>query len=83
MLTDNEIRKYDSPKNWPQKRLLLTDRGGCSAGAECGAGCSAIATRPACAANDDSQVSRYESQSGARRARQARRASRSWRVAGA
>ena len=28
MLTDNEIRKYDSPKNWPQKRLLLTDRGG-------------------------------------------------------
>ena len=28
MLTDNEIRRYDSPKNWPQKRLLLTDRGG-------------------------------------------------------
>lgn len=22
MLTDNEIRRYDSPKNWPQKRLL-------------------------------------------------------------
>jgi integrase len=28
MLTDNEIRKFDSPKNWPPKRLLLTDRGG-------------------------------------------------------
>jgi hypothetical protein len=28
MLTDNEIRRYDSPKNWPQKRLLLSDRGG-------------------------------------------------------
>jgi integrase len=28
MLTDNEIRRYDSPKNWPSKRLLLTDRGG-------------------------------------------------------
>jgi hypothetical protein len=28
MLTDNEIRRYDSPKNWPRKRLLLTDRGG-------------------------------------------------------
>jgi integrase len=28
MLTDNEIRRYDSPKNWPLKRLLLTDRGG-------------------------------------------------------
>jgi integrase len=28
MLTDNEIRKFDSPKNWPSKRLLLTDRGG-------------------------------------------------------
>jgi integrase len=28
MLTDNEIRRYDSPKNWPKKRLLLSDRGG-------------------------------------------------------
>ena len=28
MLTDREISKYDSPKNWPTKRLLLSDRGG-------------------------------------------------------
>ena len=28
MLTDNEIRRCDSPKNWAQKRRLLTDRGG-------------------------------------------------------
>lgn len=28
MLTDNEIRRYDSTKNWPAKRLLLSDRGG-------------------------------------------------------
>jgi hypothetical protein len=28
MLTDNEIRRYDSPKNRSQKRLLLSDRGG-------------------------------------------------------
>jgi hypothetical protein len=28
MLTDNEIRRYDSLKNRPQKRLLLSDRGG-------------------------------------------------------
>jgi integrase len=28
MLTDNEIRRFDSPKNWPKKRLLLSDRGG-------------------------------------------------------
>lgn len=28
MLTDNEIRRFDSSKNWPTKRLLLTDRGG-------------------------------------------------------
>ncbi|MFL6429033.1 MAG: tyrosine-type recombinase/integrase, partial [Acidobacteriaceae bacterium] len=28
MLTDTEIRRYDSSKNWPSKRLLLTDRGG-------------------------------------------------------
>ncbi len=28
MLTDNEIRRYDSPKNWPSSRMLLSDRGG-------------------------------------------------------
>jgi integrase len=28
MLTDNEIRRFDSPRNWPTKRLLLSDRGG-------------------------------------------------------
>jgi integrase len=28
MLTENEIRRYDRPNNFPQSRLLLSDRGG-------------------------------------------------------